>query len=172
MCFVSQMEASHGCPMSTTTEFRKLLKKTTGHDLDPSNVTIANIQRWHRTQEEQRAASFARGYMIGRALKYQRDRLKHGVKGKWAKKVGISSQSINGYIRGFEAIEKAEKAGGFDIPVDVSFSGWTRSRGSSSSGRTNPVDEARKALRAFAKKLDAVNDGADLEAHAVLDQAP
>ncbi len=131
--------------MSTavSSDFNNLLNKINGHDVALENVSLTQIRRWHRTQEEQRAYSFARGYVIGRALKFQRDKLKHGEKSAWAKKLGISSQSINTYIRGFEAIVEAEtEQGGFDVPDLGSFTGWVRS-----SAKTNRPKAPRPLTR-------------------------
>lgn len=108
-------------------DFDAVVATIKDHDLDPTEVTITQVRSWHHTAEAQRHGSFARGFVIGRALAAQKKAIKYGQTEAWAAKVGISSQMVRTYLRGFAAIEKARSSEtGFTIPVGCSFTGWVR----------------------------------------------
>jgi len=101
------MHSVHTADSSSPNDFDALVATIKGHATDPAAVTVTQIRRWHRTTEDHRHQSFARGYVIGRALKAQKKAVKHGETEAWAARVGISPQQINVYVRGFIAIERA-----------------------------------------------------------------
>ncbi|GMV27636.1 MAG: hypothetical protein AMXMBFR58_36670 [Phycisphaerae bacterium] len=145
---------------SPVPEFLKALNLIDGSDIDPAAVPETQIRAWVATTETHREQSFLRGYLIGRALKAQKATIKHGQKEAWARSRGLAPQSVNGYIRGFEAIEQALQTEAWaSIPAEVWFTKWVRRLGSKKTGEP-PKPTATGALvaaKAALVKLGALD---------------
>ena len=110
---------------ATRSEFLSLVESIKGHDIAPDDVPTTVLMNWHRGNEGARRKSFARGFLIGRALAAMKATLKYGEVEATAARLGVTPQTVNNYIRGHAAIARQEEAeSGFSIPDDYSFSGW------------------------------------------------
>lgn len=134
-------------------EFLKALNDIDGSEIDPAAVPETQIRAWVATTETHREQSFLRGYLIGRTLKAQKAAIKHGHKEAWARSRGLAPQSVNSYIRGFEAIEHALQTEAWaSIPAEVWFAEWVRRLGSKKTGK-GPKTTATGALMAAKSAL-------------------
>lgn len=135
-----------------TTDFKALLATIEGHDLEPGKVDLAMLLQWHRTAEESRRASFARGYLLGRALNALKAKVEHGDKETWARSLGITPQMVNIYIRGYKAIQDAViLENRFSVPTDLSFTGWVGELNKGKQEKDNPEEPKKPTAKRTCK---------------------
>jgi len=141
-------------------DFSELLATFEGHDLKAEEVGLELIQKWHRTAEENRWASFARGYLIGRALQARKANVQQGWVEHWARhEVGLTPQMVNIYIRGYEGIQKdIDSENRFSLPKDMGFTAWVANQRQAAQGddaatKKNPTGKwnPKVAAKALAK---------------------